>query len=172
MNSLNVFTFGYLPMNFRNIPQNFLNFFRNIKYAWQRATKGFCDYDVWALDHYYANLFFRSLIELKNTAHSYPANLTESEWENILNEMANCFYNCDEANEVYADTLYEAFYEATSKDSAYTWDPVQEKMVLEETFERLRKKASEQAVENDKLRTADKDKAFDLMKEYFFNLWD
>lgn len=29
-------------------------FIRSLKWGWQRATKGYCDCDLWDLDHFYS----------------------------------------------------------------------------------------------------------------------
>ena len=46
-NDLNVFTYGYYSWRYpKNWFSNIKNFFRSIIRAWQRATKGYCDYYV------------------------------------------------------------------------------------------------------------------------------
>ena len=53
-NKLNLFTYGYYPGTpFQNIKQ----FFRNIKFCFQRCIKGYCDKDVWDMDIYLTYLF-------------------------------------------------------------------------------------------------------------------
>ena len=35
-----------------------------LRYAWQRATKGYCDYDLWDLKPYFSHLFIAALGEM------------------------------------------------------------------------------------------------------------
>lgn len=53
-NKLNVFHFGY---SHKFTLWNIKNFFRTLKWAWQRATKGYCDWDRWDLDFFYWRSF-------------------------------------------------------------------------------------------------------------------
>ena len=47
-NELNIFTGGYMPWYPRNWFDNIKHFFHTIKWGWQRATKGYSDYDgIW-----------------------------------------------------------------------------------------------------------------------------
>lgn len=62
MKDLNIFDQWYLswkyPMNwFKNIKI----FFKSIKWGWQRATRGYSDYDVWDLDYFYTHLIANTL---------------------------------------------------------------------------------------------------------------
>lgn len=99
MNDLNVFKYGYdswsRPANWGH---NFANFFRNIKRAWSRATKGYCDWDVWDLDSYFATMMRDAIRALANTTHSYPFRyeedgheMTYEEWIQHLNGIADNF---------------------------------------------------------------------------------
>ena len=82
-------------------------FFKSIKCAWQRATKGYCYRDTWDLDCFYTQLFIDSLTEFKENLHGAPAEfydenlVNQSEpWEAYLTEMVQHFYNSLEENEV------------------------------------------------------------------------
>ena len=104
MNKLNVFRKPNYKMKFwEYIPW----FFRSIKYAWQRATKGFCDKDTWNLDQYYTQLFIDSLSYFKEHLHSCPADLYDEEvdsdekWQKYLENMICYFYNSLEENEAF-----------------------------------------------------------------------
>lgn len=87
--SNNVFKQGYLgPFA---VWHNISNFFRNIKYAWQRATKGYCDRDVWDLDCYYSKIISATLNDLADNRHGYPFRLNEDEWSRLLRQAAEDF---------------------------------------------------------------------------------
>lgn len=83
MKELNVFKYNFLPWRFRNWGRNFIQIFRNIKYAWQRATKGYCDYDLWSLDVYYQHLFRDSLRDFTKNLHGAPVEFYNDEEDSI-----------------------------------------------------------------------------------------
>lgn len=90
-NKLNVFKFGFYEYSWRHPLESIGQFFRNCHYAWQRAIKGYCDWDLWDLDIFYRQLFINSLQDFKERANGYPANMTEEEWNNYLTEMIGHF---------------------------------------------------------------------------------
>lgn len=45
---------------------------RNIKYSFQRATKGYCDKDLWDIDNWFMNLMPDMLQQFKDTKHGSP----------------------------------------------------------------------------------------------------
>lgn len=95
MNKLNVFGYGFWPA--RHVFHNTKTFFRNIKYAWQRATKGYCDYDVWDLEDFYTKLFINSLGDYVKDLHSLPLDFEEEEnWIEYINEIRQHFINSEE----------------------------------------------------------------------------
>lgn len=114
------------PINWlRNLRQ----FFRNIKWAYQRVTKGYCDYDLWDMDMWLSHLLNRSLIDFANKVHGYPDSLVENEheWKSTLYNMSTAFKNCN----------------------------IEKKNFTTDEF----------FIQN-------KDKAFDMLKKYFYYLWD
>ena len=163
-NNLNVFKTGYLPFNWypKNWIYNIKIFFRNFKYAYQRATKGYCDRDLWNLDYYYSNLLHASLLHFADATICYPAfDFKEFEdWVNYLKEMASHFENIidDDSNEfaVQAQEMLDKVYSEKDQDK------------IEEY--RARWLALEKQSSN--FLTIEKDLAFDMLKKYFFNLWD
>lgn len=82
MKDLNVFKFGYYSWRcpLRNIRQ----FFRNIKYAWQRAIKGYCKADIWDLSNYWQSLMINSLKDFEDSTNGYPGNMSDEQWHHIL----------------------------------------------------------------------------------------
>lgn len=74
---LNIFKCEVYPKTpLRNIKQ----FFKNIKYGYQRATRGFSDYDLWNLDYFYKRLIIDSLEAFKKYNIGYPDGYTQEEW--------------------------------------------------------------------------------------------
>ena len=70
MNYLNIFRNNY---KFYRSPIRWIKTsLRNIKYAWQRAVKGYSDYDLYDLYGFYEHLFVESLRDFAHKTCSYP----------------------------------------------------------------------------------------------------
>jgi hypothetical protein len=48
-------------------------------------------WDTWSMDHTLAHIVLPMLVQLKATQHGHPADLTEQEWDEILDEMIWAF---------------------------------------------------------------------------------
>ena len=48
-------------------------------------------WDTWSMDHTLAPIILPMLVQLKATKHGHPADLTEQEWDDILDEMIWAF---------------------------------------------------------------------------------
>lgn len=115
MNKLNVFGYGFWPA--RCVFHNTKAFFRNIKYAWQRVTKGYCDYDVWDLEDFYTKLFINSLGDFVKDLHSLPPDFEEEEdWIERINEIRQHFINSEEDPESYKKNPDELFEELAYRE--------------------------------------------------------
>lgn len=91
-NKLNVFKFGFYEQSWRHPLDSIWRFFRNCYYAWQRAVKGYCDWDLWDLDIFYRNLLIESLKVFKKRKCGYPSDMeSEEEWDNYLDKMIEHF---------------------------------------------------------------------------------
>ena len=63
------------------------DFFRSIKWAWQRATKGYCELDTYSVSDWFLNTLPDMLEEIKKNYTGYPDELTEQEWNEILSRL-------------------------------------------------------------------------------------
>ena len=61
-------------------------------------------FDTWSMDHTLAMIIHPMLVQLKETTHGYPSELTEERWNEILDEMIWAF---DQKNK---DNWEEQFY--------------------------------------------------------------
>lgn len=151
---LSVWKKGYLPWQFSTIIYNIKNFFRNIKYARQRAVYGFCDADVWNLDYHLLTLLRETLYHLAKNHHTYPLSYdSPEEWEKELILTAKDFYFSIEDN--YENKYWGLFFENDFDN-------------LEELFEKGRERGIEiaQAAEERRQR------ALDWVVKNFSRLWD
>ena len=48
-------------------------------------------HDTWSMDHTLAHIVLPMLVQLKATQHGHPADLTEQEWDEILDKMIWAF---------------------------------------------------------------------------------
>ena len=93
---MNIFSFGIYSHNPRWWLHNIKQFFKNIKYAWQRATRGFSDPDCWEFDSYLSRIISGSLKTLDKNRHGFPIELYfqlgeeggDKEWSKILSEIS------------------------------------------------------------------------------------
>ena len=87
-NVLNYYPYSW--KTFHGFTGNISYFFKNIKCAYQRATKGYCDRDLWSLNDFYTSLFIDSIGEFNDTCNTYPGVSpydTEKKWEAVLTEI-------------------------------------------------------------------------------------
>ena len=111
---LNVWKFP----NDGNIFRRIGGFFNKVKYAKDRARKGFCDYDLWDMDIFFVDLIIRSLEEHKEYTCGYPDGKYSSfeDWTNAIEEGIGHFkkykYLMDDNNNVY----YPAYMQAIRKE--------------------------------------------------------
>lgn len=93
---MNIFSFGIYSHNPRWWLRNIKQFFKNIKYAWQRATRGFSDPDCWEFDSYLSRIISGGLKTLDKNRHGFPTELYsqlgeedgDQEWSKILSEIS------------------------------------------------------------------------------------
>ena len=113
-------------------------------YRKNRATRVEIEpHDTWSMDHTLAMIIHPMLIQLKATQHGHPADLTEQEWDEILDEMIWAFEH--KSKEIDAGDM------CRDKCSNFA-DPVC-MACINETQERLTN-------------------AFTLFGKYYENLWD
>jgi hypothetical protein len=160
-NELNIFTGGYMPWYPRNWWSNIRYFFRTIKWGWQRATRGYSDYDTWNLDVYYSNMMIASLGQFRAETKGYPGYMNSiEEWYAILDKIifllkqANEDEPLEEKNELAG--WYKEHLSASRKDEEIKAKADQYYRREEELYEIRKQKRKE---------------AFELLAEYFGHLW-
>lgn len=60
---------------------------REVRFFYQRKTRGFDDSDMWNLDYSLAKLILPRLKLFRKQPAGYPNNLTAKQWQDILDEM-------------------------------------------------------------------------------------
>ena len=165
------------PLNWWRLPGCWC---RTIKYGWQRATKGFSDYDKYCLHDFYLKLFYRSLGEFAENHWGSPDG-NDEEWTNTLKEMALNFLSAIEDKGVYKNEFEEDYInsfknyecshiEKTDENGNRCWVWSDENTPDE--IKDLRQAYHEREKEIFELRDADMKKGFNKMMEVFWHLWD
>ncbi len=160
-NKLNIFTNGYMPWYPRNWWSNIKYFFRAIKWGWQRAIRGYSDYDTWDLDIYYSNMMIASLSQFRAEVIGYPGYMDDiEEWYAILDKIifllkqANEDEPLEEKNELAE--WYKEHLSVSRKDEEVKEKVAQYYRREEELYE---------------IRMQKRKEAFELLAEYFGHLW-
>lgn len=175
---------------------------KNIKYSWQRITKGYCDMDLWSIDDWFMGVMPDMLQQFKDTKHGSPVSLGKDyvnengilcndschdEWNRILEQMIFLF------REMNRDTCqkknpYEKEHENVWEEFEKKYGIFGEGIEMEEGRRKIGRKIcfpeelpeykdSEDryyAVEKEltEYREACKNKAFELFSTWFYDLWD
>lgn len=187
-NPLNCFTYDYLPWSrLSNWLRNIAQFFRNFKWAWQRAVKGYSDRDVWGLSDYYTRLFEVTLRQLAATSHGWPPSEdtpTFKDWQKLLLEMADHFYKASEGNEdILHPEIVDYFEEMLSHITSTDYIPESSQIVG--TVYKMEERYDDKTVydvSRDKWVTATQvaaqerqehlEKGLALLAKYYNDLWD
>jgi hypothetical protein len=73
-----------------------MKYSRKIKFTYQIWTRGWCDADTWSLDSTLAEIILPRIKILQELKSCYPCNLTEEEWNSILNKIIRAFEICQD----------------------------------------------------------------------------
>lgn len=143
--------FYYKPKNF------FFKINYNLKKFWQRGKYGVALSDSWDIDKWFSSVIPHLIRNLKENLHGCPNRFCYNEngeeisleeamekWRNILERIAFCFEESNEEKSTYAELVDIG---------------VEEKWIETERA-------------HFKYRNNMKNEAFDLIKEYYWDLWD
>lgn len=165
MNKLNVFKPDYCPWRYpSNWIKNIRLFGRQFKWAYQRITQGYCDFDWWDMDTYLTMLMADMIDELAKKSHGYPGNKefpTPESWENYLNEIvAKLRYSLNDLPNEYEEAWIK------------TWE--NKEFLQEKTPEEkeITNKFLDKEISNWGLRDKALFEALDMIKHVYHNLWD
>lgn len=132
-----------------------------IKAIYQRAKYGFEPYDTYCLDNYLGNHISNLLIYLNENRHGYPSDMSDESWGEYLEEMAEAFRFATVEDTERLETLREQWVEMLTEYG-------REDKVTQAAWEILQ----EEEKKHFKLREEAINKACDMLKARFFNLWD
>lgn len=118
------------------------NAYWECRYGFERMFKGYDSMDTFEIFYKFIKKYKNVLAEFRNNHWGHPANLTEEEWNNILDSMLYHLYYMEEDNVI----------KELEKDVPDNWS------VSLKTINEVMEKH--------------KNGFFKLFSEYFYNLWD
>lgn len=146
----NKFPNGYAGYNIYHLllhPTIVFSHWKNeIKWAWERITKGYDERALWSIDYYIADLIVKLLIEFKNHHHGVPSDMFDGMPYEDEQHYTHSKENWKIADEKWCNILQEiidGFEEYVNNDINYDY------------YKSKRFK-----------------KSFDLFKKHFVKLWD
>lgn len=159
-NKLNIWKYDVYYARWYRIDLHIKNFFRRVKWMFQRAKRGYCDRDLWNLDWTLGNYIASSVNELANCTHGHPYNTTPEEWEQILKGIARNFYlgtNEECWSNPYDDLSIDAFFDKELKE--------EERKAIHDKWIK---------VEQENARTMEirRQEGFHDLQKWFTDLWD
>lgn len=113
-----------------------------VRYGFQRMFKGYDNVDTFEIFDRFIERYIKIITEFRNNHCGYPYNLTEEEWDNVLDEMLYHLHYMKEDDVI----------EELKKDVPKSWNPSYKN--INEIMEKH------------------KNEFFKLFSEYFYNLWD
>ena len=157
-----VFNFGWCKWyTWGGFKNNIKNCFSVVKWAWQRATKGYCDIDIYALDLTYMSFIATSLTDFRNKTCTFPFNFDSLDaWIAYLDKILDKIefvqtdnYDINEFSAAYDNVLTISVKERTEEEN--------------EVIKRWL--AREREIKADKRQIIKE--IFNLIGEYFNDLW-
>jgi len=163
-----------------------------IKYAWQRAFRGYDDRAVWNINTWFLDIMPKLLTHMKENHCGYPQGLSDNKWEKILGTMSTCFTEADEdkcskVNKYQKE--YDQMWEDFTNEFGYFGDklPQPEKCINEgnvmlympsskevnrKDWQKITNKFLAEDAKIGEYRNKKLQEGLELFTEYFWNLWD
>ena len=176
-NELNIFKGGYMPWYPRNWWDNIKYFFRTIKWGWQRATRGYSDYDTWDLDIFYSRMMIASLSQFRAETKGYPGCMDSiEEWHAILDKIIFLLKQANEDEPLEEKNDLAEWYEEYLETRPLTLTEVKNgyRAYVTNNDEESKEKVMQYYKREEELyniRTQKRKEAFELLAEYFGHLW-
>jgi hypothetical protein len=139
---------------------------KKIYWFFQRGFRGWSDRDVWGLDGYLSDTLVGTLKHLKKHKQGYPGILGDEnfgsgmqKWDEILDHMIWTFETAQKV--INLDVCLWEFSVSDEKNEEYR-----------QSMTSIKRKGYEPPVFLSKEETKKYEAGFDLLRQYFFGLWD
>lgn len=169
---------------------------QNIVWSMQRIKRGYSDYDVWNMDHYLQRLIPDMLLNLKKNRHGSPHldeddDACHAKWDKTLNKMIFLWRESNEETcsmkNPYEEEYFRCFEEFEKKYG--TWgEKLRTKKELSSEkktglstmrfmdevpeYKDIHEKYRTEQERLDKYRHKCWSEAMDMLKEWYWDLWD
>jgi hypothetical protein len=155
--SLNVFSKHYCSYRGLGFKKRIREPFLRLKWAYQRITRGYSDFDCYDLTQFYGELIGESLAHFSANIHSFPINdhySTFETWQEALSSAADDF------------KIIKQYEVDNGKVQSY----IKRKVMFDEPLDvKIWMRHDE---EDNEIRSAAMERAFSFLKENWFDLWD
>lgn len=182
---MNVFKIAFRGYNWKRV-RNWVYapacLFRGFKYMFQRAKQGWCNADIWNLDHFYLSLFEKTLEELARTTNGAPDKYLKKDakdeaqpWRERLCTMARCFAVGARPNDFLKNSYKEDYWNSVSPLKFKSTDNGLKEIVEEKEtkeIEELKRAYYKEEKENQEAMFSSVAEGFDMLKEDIWSLWD
>jgi len=122
----------------------------------QRGKKGWSNRDTWGFDYYLSDVISKGVRYLKENIHGHPANLTEGQWIDTLNQIIETF-------EMTTRIVGSELYLIKDKKDRKKWQKILDEINKEYDCQ-------DRCMTDKEIK--DYEKGWKLFKKYFYNLWD
>ena len=152
---------------------------RQLKWAYQRATRGYSDWDLWDLDSFYVQMFINSLREFAEKTNGYPSGITYEEWQELIRTIARCFEESQEDLETNLESWkrmqcirqkYETLKATGNKEEA-ALNALLQCPEQDPEFKQAYQDWLKDVERSNKRQKEMSDRGFDLLKEWINHLW-
>ncbi len=82
----------------------FEDYGREVKFFWQRGTRGYSDRDVWSVDWFLTSIMPSMLQQLKRTTHGAPIGVGMKRWYKKLDHMTETFKIARQIEDYHKDS--------------------------------------------------------------------
>jgi hypothetical protein len=162
--NLSVFQYHWSWKSWRGFWKNLAYFFKCLRPAYQRATKGYCRMDTWNADSTITTYLIKVLTEYRNVTNGYPGNEdfpTFESWTAYIDEIIDLL--------IYSDTLKDemnVFYKDWKEECCGT--------PKSEWQDRHRYIYEHYVAENERIyinQKAAREKAFAMLGKHLNHIW-
>lgn len=157
-------------------------FFKRMKWAWQRSVRGYADCDCWNMDYWMIDILAPMFEDFAKNHIGYPGEengFTDEQWTKYLLEIAEHLRNSHEDQESVINEYAEDFETIIDCRTRRCKRWTDDKGFVHHEFPEVTPEENEliakyidRVTEIDLWRAAEAKKAFEMIGEQFFSLWD
>lgn len=145
----------------------------NLKAAWQRATRGYANRDIWDMDTWFLQVFPAMLKKLSQETNGHPCSFNSyEEWTEFLYQLAMDFEKCqddegNDENEYYDDYMksLDDIKWKRDENGCLTWD-------THEHHDEISKLYFDRMKETSEGRQKLLEDCFARTGKWLYNMWD